>query len=171
MEPHRLIGICSLPNGVHLIKPRLDRDLNEYYLHCLFEIVVQHIKEAFVGKVEELSIQTKLERCTQQQCFNPRTCQPEELSVIHYYEDFSNIITSTPYNSKTPFPFDIGAVFFKGVKPTIQNVIQIDKSVIPKAWLNELPSSALQRLTTIKDVMIAVEGKLEVICSKAKVEI
>jgi hypothetical protein len=44
--------------------------------------------------------------------------------------------------------------------------------VFPKAALNELPSVTLQEhLTTIKDVMIAAEGKLEVIRLETKVEI
>jgi hypothetical protein len=168
------IGILAQPGGqlwVDLIKPRLERDLNEYYLRCMFEIAVQQIKEAFVGEVKYLSVQTdELEKCTQQR-YNPITRRPEELSVIHYYEDFSNIITGAPYDNKNPFPFNIGAIFFNGVKPTSRNVIRSEKSVIPKATLNELPSAALQRLTTIKDVMMAAEGKLEVIRSEAKVEI
>jgi hypothetical protein len=65
-----LIGVLAQPGGqlwIDLIKPRLERDLNEYYLQCVFEIPVQRIKEAFVGKVEDLSVQTELEKCTQQQ--------------------------------------------------------------------------------------------------------
>jgi hypothetical protein len=167
------IGVLAQPGGqlwIDLIKPRLERDINEYYLRCVFEIAVQRIKEAFVGEVEDLSVQTEFEKCTQQR-YNPLTRRPEELSVIHYYEDFSNIITGAPYDNKNPFPFDNGAIFFNGVKPTFRNVIRSEKSVIPKATLNELPSAALQRLTMIKDVMVAAEDKLEVIRSEAKVEI
>jgi hypothetical protein len=91
--------------------------------------------------------------------------------VVHYYEEFSNIITGAPYDIKTPFPFDIGAIFFNGVKPTIKNVIRSKKMMIPKATLNELPSASLQRLTAIKDVMAAAKGKLGVIRSEAQVKI
>jgi hypothetical protein len=159
------IGVLAQPGGqlwVNLIKPKLARELNNYYLRCVFEIACIRLKEAFVGEVEDLSIQTELEKCTQQR-YNPLTRRPEELTVVHYYEEFSNIITGAPYDIKTPFPFDIGAIFFNGVKPTIKNVIHSKKTAIPKATLNELPSVSLQRLTGIKDVMAAAEGKLAMI--------
>jgi hypothetical protein len=58
------IGVLAQPGGqlwVDLIKTKLDRELHEYYLQCIFEITVQCLKEAFVGKVEDLSVQTDLE--------------------------------------------------------------------------------------------------------------
>jgi hypothetical protein len=65
------------------------------------------------------------------------------------------------YDIKTSFPFNIGAIFFNGMKSTIKNVIRSKKLIIPKVTHNELPSVTLQHLTMIKDVMAAAEGSLQ----------
>jgi hypothetical protein len=107
---------------VDLMKTKLDRELDKYYLRCVFEIACILLKEAFIGEVEDLSVQMELEKCTQQ-CYNPLTRHPEELMVVRNYKEFSNFIMGAPYDIETSFPFEIGAIFFNGMKITIKNVI------------------------------------------------
>jgi hypothetical protein len=82
-------------------------------------------------------------------------------TVTEYYEAFTSIITGSPYDETKPFPFDIGKVFFAGANANLTNMIHGDTKSLLVAAPNERVSAALRRLNTIKDLLIAAEGKVQ----------
>jgi hypothetical protein len=57
----------------------------------------------------------------------------------------------------------IGELFFGGANPNLIAMIHSDTVTLPVAPLHERVSAALRRLNTIKDLLIAAEGKVQVI--------
>jgi hypothetical protein len=90
------IGHLAKPNQqqlwIDLIKQNLERDMHAYYLKCIFSIMVHRLKEAFVGEVQDLLVQSKLEWCTQLR-YNAQLQRAEEILVIQHYEEFTKIIS------------------------------------------------------------------------------
>jgi hypothetical protein len=110
---HPSIGVLGSPSGqvwVDLTKRTLERDIHEYYLKCIFDIVVERLKDTFVGEVADMQIQHELQHCMQQR-YNTQLRRMEELSVVQYYEEFSNIVTGSPYDVRQPFLFEIGYIY------------------------------------------------------------
>jgi hypothetical protein len=126
--------------------------------------MVHQLKEAFIGEVQDLLVQSELEWCTQL-CYNVQLQWAEEILLLQHYKEFTNIITGVPYMVDTPFPFVIGAIFYDTVKPAIRHVLKGDTTIIPKATTLELPAMVglLQGLMGIKDLFIAMDKKLALI--------
>ena len=89
-------------------------------------------------------------------------------TVTEYYEAFISIITGSPYDEAKPFPFDIGELFFAGANTNLINMIHSDTKTIPVTATNECVSATLRHLNTIKDLLVAAEGKVQVIDVKSK---
>ena len=136
--------------------------VHEYYLQCVFAILSKRLQESFVGEVPDTTVQQDLTSC-KQTIFDPALRRMANRTVTEYYEAFTSIITGSPYDETKPFPFDIGELFFAGANANLINMIHSDTKSLPVAVPNERVSSALRRLNTIKDLLIAAEGKVQVI--------
>ena len=136
--------------------------VHEYYLQCVFAILSKRLQESFVGEVPDTTVQQDLTSC-KQTIFDPALCRMTNRTVTEYYEAFTSIITGSPYDETKPFPFDIGELFFAGANANLINMIHSDTKSLPVAAPNERVSAALRRLNTIKDLLIAAEGKVQVI--------
>ncbi len=136
--------------------------VHEYYLRCVFAILSKRLQESFVGDVPDTTVQQDLTGC-KQTIFDAALRRTVNRTVTEYYEVFTSIITGSPYDEDKPFPFDIGELFFAGANPNLIAMVHSDTATIPVATPNERVSAALRRLNTIKDVLIAAEGKVQVI--------
>jgi hypothetical protein len=136
--------------------------LHEYYLQCVFAILSKRFQESFVGDVRDTTVQQDLTSC-KQTIFDPAFCRMANRTVTEYYEAFTSIITGSPYDETKPFPFNIGELFFAGASTNLISMIHSDTKSLPVAAANEGVSAALRRLNTIKDLLIAAEGKVQVI--------
>ncbi len=136
--------------------------VHEYYLRCVFAILSKRLQESFVGNVPDTTVQQDLTGC-KQTVFDAALRRTVNRTVTEYYETFTSIITGSPYDEEKPFPFDIGELFFAGANPNLIAMVHSDKILVPAATTNERVSAALRRLNTIKDVLIAAEGKVQVI--------
>ena len=136
--------------------------VHEYYLRCIFAILSKRLQESFVGDVPDTTVQQDLTGC-KQTIFDAALRRTVNRTITEYYEAFTSIITGSPYDEAKPFPFDIGELFFAGANANLIAMVHSDTTTIPVATPNERVSAALRRLNTIKDVLIAAEGKVEVI--------
>ncbi len=136
--------------------------IHEYYLRCVFAILSKRIQESFVGDVPDTTVQQDLTGC-KQTIFDAALRRTVNRTVTEYYEAFTSIITGSPYDETKPFPFDIGELFFGGANPNLIAMIHSDSVTLPVAPLHERVSAALRRLNTIKDLLVAAEGKVQVI--------
>ena len=136
--------------------------VHEYYLRCIFAILSRRLQESFVGDVPDTTVQQDLTGC-KQTIFDAALRRTVNRTITEYYEAFTSIITGSPYDEDKPFPFDIGELFFAGANPNLIAMVHSDKINVTAATPNERVSAALRRLNTIKDVLIAAEGKVQVI--------
>ncbi len=136
--------------------------IHEYYLRCVFAILSKRIQESFVGDVPDTTVQQDLTGC-KQTIFDPALCRMANRTVTKYYEAFTSIITGSPYDETKLFPFDMGKLFFAGANANLINMIHSDTKSLPVTAPNKRLSAALRPLNTIKALLIAAEGKEQVI--------
>jgi hypothetical protein len=136
--------------------------IHEYYLRCVFAIIPKRIQKSFVGVVPDTTVQQDLMGC-KQTIFDAVLRSTVNQTVTEYYEAFTSIITGSPYDETKPFPFDIGELFFGGANLNLITMINSDTVTLPVTPLDERVLAALSRLNTIEDLLIAAEGKVQVI--------
>jgi hypothetical protein len=83
--------------------------------------------------------------------------------VMEYNKAFSFIIIGSPYNETHTFPFGIGELFFAVASPNLITIIHNNTTNLLIAPLHERASAVLCPSKSIKDLLIAAEGKLGVI--------
>jgi hypothetical protein len=136
--------------------------LPKYYLQCVFTVLSKQLQESFVGDVLDTTVHQDLTSC-KQTIFDTALCCMANHTVTEYYEAFTSIITGSPYDETKPFPFDISKLFFAGANANLISMIHSDTKSLPVATSNGRVSAALCPLNTIKDLLIAAKGKVQVI--------